>query len=267
MGPLVREHHEWPDRPSSHPVRSRQVGGERPVEAVGRAGAGRDDDRGDPDRDTEPVPCHQADRGERGPETDDDLLRARSVDRDSCCCRGLAGTSRRHETKITSELGQGPFSEPGAGELEGDRPRHKFASEPSACRLAGSEIDRRRDGPHTGDRGGGEARQRAGGGLERLSVRSGDGELVGNREQHPDVERVEDPRGQRHRVEVILGMCPGCRGIRRPGERAVALGAGEAGHHVGIRCPDLVESDAGRARRVDDEVAPTGAEPRGKLGL
>ena len=56
-------------------------------------------------------------------------------------------------------------------------------------------------------------------------------------------------------------------GIWRPCERAVSLGTGQAGHHIGVRCPDLVERDAARTRRVDDEVAPLGAEPRGKLGL
>ena len=93
------------------------------------------------------------------------------------------------------------------------------------------------------------------------------GELVGDREQHPDVEGVEDPRRQRRRVEVVLGVGPGCRRVRRPGERAVALGAGEAGHHIRSRCADLVESDAGRAGGVDDEVAPAGGRAARQVGL
>ena len=97
-GPLVREHRERPDRPGGHPVRSRQVCGERPVKAVGGAGAGRDNDRGDPEPDSEPVLCDQSDRGEQAPETDGDLLRARPIDHDAHFVWGLTASGREHET-------------------------------------------------------------------------------------------------------------------------------------------------------------------------
>jgi len=106
-----------------------------------------------------------------------------------------------------------------------------------------------------------------GDGLEHLRVRSGNGKLVGTVSSTRTSRESKDSCRQCCRVEVVLGMGPGRRRIRRPGERAVPLGTGEAGHHIGIRCSDLIQSDASRARRVDDEVAPTGAEPRGKLGL
>ena len=106
-GPLVREHHERPDRPSGHPVRSRQVCRERPVKAVGGVGAGRDNDRSDPEPDSEPVLCDQSDRGEQAPETAVTSCEPRPIDHDAHFVWGLTASGREHETRIEPERTQG----------------------------------------------------------------------------------------------------------------------------------------------------------------